>query len=49
MMPFFVYVCTMKRLSTSAAAFGGVLHVVSMALLRITAVTMANTILVRLK
>ena len=43
-MPFFLYVCTKKRLLTSAAAFGGVLHVVSTALLGITAVTMANTI-----
>ena len=44
MMPFFLYVSSKKRLLTSAAAFGGVLHVVSTALLGITAVTMANTI-----
>jgi hypothetical protein len=37
-------IVTEKRLLTSAAAFGGVLHVVSTALLGITAVTMANTI-----
>lgn len=43
-MPFSLYDCTEKRLLTSAAAFGGVLHVVSTALLGITAVTMANTI-----
>jgi len=43
MMPF-LYVSSKKRLLTSAAAFGGVLHVVSTALLGITAVTMANTI-----
>ncbi|KAF8661920.1 hypothetical protein HU200_056886 [Digitaria exilis] len=34
----------LKMSPTSAAAFGGVLHVVSTALLGITAVTMANTI-----
>ena len=44
MMPFFLYVSSKKRLLTSAAAFGGVLHVVSTSLLGITAVTMANTI-----
>lgn len=43
-MIFFLYIVIKKRFPTFAAAFGGILHVVSTSLLGITAVTMANTI-----